>query len=367
MINQSSLANEAASITDKAMQNPIQSISDFLQEGRFSYHVFDLGRRVQVIPNELFLEIEQQKQPYPYPLQQAGWLAVVFYPADDKAASVIWFLKLPLDELGFLKIEARDGFLRQVLEHLGENIKAQHQGEAGTDALKESPFAFKPKQERLAMFHAILTRTLGEQPSQYYAHTRDYMQGDIGFEQWAFLGIQGIADFIARLEDEGNEVMLASAIPSLPDTPLLMIAELLENVQPRSALANALLARLEQALSHQESVGITAALIRALSQAQKEEVRIEAWQTVLDSDAGTQIDVLAALSGRAWKDLQQTDLLNLYMENAAQGEQAHFNALLADLLAIPGMREPVMQIIRSPERSPELSESIGAFMQALRA
>lgn len=367
MIFQISLENEAASITDKTMQNPIQSISDFLQEGQFSYHIFDLGRRVQLISNENFIDIEQQKQPYPYPLQQAAWLAVVFYPAEDTAASVIWFLKLPLDELGFLQIEARDGFLRQVLEHLGENIKAQHQGEAGTDALKESPFAFKPKQERLAMFHAILTRMLGEKPSQYYAHTRDYMQGNIGFEQWAFLGIQGIADFIARLEDEGNEVMLATAIPSLPDTPLLMIAELLENVQPRSALGNALLTRLEQALDNKEPIGITAGLIRALSQAQKEALRKKAWQTVLDSEAGAQIDVLAALSGRAWGDLQQSDLLKLYMENAAQGEQVHFNALLADLLAIPGMREPIMQIIRSPERSTKLGESIGAFMQAIRS
>jgi hypothetical protein len=367
MFDSISSANDAASITDKAMQNPIQSISDFLQEGQFSYHVFDLGRRVQVIPNEVFVDIEQQKQAYPYPLQQAAWLAVVFYPADDTTASVIWFLKLPLDELGFLKIEARDGFLRQVMEHLGENIKAQHQGEAGTDALKESPYAFKPKQERLAMFHALLTRKLGEKPSQYYAHTRDYMQGTIGFEQWAFLGVQGIADFIARLEDEGNEAILATAIPSLPDTPLLMIAELLENVQPRSALGNALFARLERALENQESISVIAALIRALSQAQKEALRRHAWQTVLESEAGTQIEVLAALSGRAWYDLQDADLLKQYMENAAQGEQAHFNALLADVLAILGMREAVMQIIRSPERSSALSESIGAFMQAIRS
>lgn len=367
MFDSISSANDAASITDKAMQNPIQSISDFLQEGQFSYHVFDLGRRVQVIPNDTFANIEQQKQAYPYPLQQAAWLGVVFHPADDTNASVIWFLKLPLDELGFLQIEARDGFLRQVLEHLGENIKARHQGKAGSDALKESPFAFKPKQERLAMFHAILTRKLGEKPSQYYAHTRDYIQGNIGFEQWAFLGIQGIADFIARLEDEGNEAMLATAIPSLPDTPLLMIAELLENVQPRAALGNALLARLQQALNQQEAIGIIAALIRALSNAQSEALRRTAWQTVLASDTGQQIDILAAISGRAWYDLQQTDLLNQYMENAAQGEQAHFNALLADLMAIPGMRDVVMQVIRSPQRSPKLGECIGLFMQAIRS
>lgn len=362
---------------DDTIRNKLmQSISDFLQASGFSYQIYDLGRRVQPIPQTVFADIEQQTVAYPYPLQQAAWLGVIFYrddTAQDKTQQepVIWFLKFPLDEMGLLKIEARDGFLQQLLKHLGENIKALHDGEQLTDALQESPFAFKPKQERLAMFHALVTQTLGLPPSQYYSHVQDYLRGQLGFEQWAFLGLQGIADLVARLAandeapQQSNQQLLSQAIAQLPDTPLIMFAQLLENVVIDEILSEALQQRLHQALAQQENLGLIVALLQGLSNANQATLRYAVWRQLLSSAYAKQIDVLVVLSGRAWRDLLHDDLLAHYLEQAAQGEQAHFNALLLDLMALPDMRPAILTLMEQGQCSLPLTVRFRHFKQGL--
>lgn len=362
---------------DDTIRNTLmQSISDFLQASGFSYQIYDLGRRVQPIPQALFADIEQQTVTYPYPLKQAAWLGIMFYQDDaaqDEArqAPVIWFLTFPLDEMGLLKIEARDGFLQQLLTHLGENIKALHDGEQLTDALQESPFAFKPKQERLAMFHAFVTQALGLPPSQYYSHVQDYLRGQLGFDQWAFLGLQGIADLVARLaandesSQQSNQELLSQAIAQLPDTPLIMFAQLLENVVIDETLSKFLQQRLNQALAQQENLGVIVALLQGLSNAEQATLRYAVWRQLLSSAYAKQIDVLVVLSGRAWRDLLHDDLLAHYLEQAAQGEQAHFNALLLDLMALPDMRPAILALMEQGQCSLPLTVRFRHFKQAL--
>lgn len=364
----------------------MQSISDFLQASGFSYHVYDLGRRVQAIPPTLFAEIEQQTLAYPYPLKQAAWLGIIFYQTPEQSEQseqssqnttyttqqpVIWFLKFPLDEMGLLSLQARDGFLQQLLKHLGENIKALNDGEQLTDALQESPFAFKPKQERLAMFHALMTQRLALSPSQYYSHVQDYLKGKLGFEQWAFLGLQGMADLVARLatkdesSQQSNQQLLSQAITQLPDTPLILFAQLLENVVIDETLSKALQQRLSQAMAEQAPLGLIVALLQGLSNSDTPELRYAVWRQLLNSDYGKQLDVLVVLSGRAWHDLRHDDLLTLYLEQAAQGEQAHFNALLLDLMALPDMRPAILALMEQGQCSLPLTVRFRHFKQGL--
>ncbi|MGV6810589.1 MAG: DUF3549 family protein [bacterium] len=366
----------------------MQSISDFLQASGFSYHVYDLGRRVQRISPTLFAEIEQQTIAYPYPLKQTAWLGIIFYqtgenpqhipqntqdtPQKITPQPVIWFLKFPLDEMGLLSLQARDGFLQQLLKHLGENIKALHHGEQLTDALQESPFAFKPKQERLAMFHALVTQRLDLPPSQYYAHVQAYLQGKLGFEQWAFLGLQGMADLVARLtskeasSQQSNQRLLSQAINQLPDTPLILFAQLLENVVIDQVLSKALEQRLHQAMAEQAPLGLIVALLQGLSNSDTPELRYAIWRQLLNTaDYGKQLDVLVVLSGRAWRDLLYDDLLIVYLEQAAQGEQAHFNALLLDLMALPDMRPAILALMEQGSCSLPLTVRFRHFKQGL--
>ena len=351
------------------------SITHFLQSGSFNYRVFDMGRKVTAITNDDFHKIEDQQDVYPFPFQQKVWLALLFWKNNAEDDAVIWFLQFPIDELGFLKQESRDHFLIDLLEQAGKNIQAKQVGDATLDELGESPFAFKPPPDRLAMFHALAGKALKREPSQYYQHVREYLQGKLGYDQWQFLGLQGIADVAARLEEKGsdsdkesNAVLLQKAFSQMPEEPLLNFSYALENVIPQGGLTVSLFARLNQELELGASgnVAIVAALIRALSASQPETARKEFLSNVLSTLFASEIEVLAAISGRAWKDLASLDLLSAFVGRLADQDQAAFNAILADLMMIPGMREPVLAIMRSPERTDALGEKLTGFMSVLR-
>ncbi len=345
------------------------SITDFFKTGDFNYRVYDIGRKVYPISNQDFEQIEKQKQLFPYPFQQKAWLALLFWPENKEDQAVIWFLQFPIDELGYLKQQSRDAFLIDVLEQTGKNIQAKQKGNDIEDELGESPFAFKPREDRLAMFHALATVELGQKPSQHYQYAHDYLlpkeQGGPGYEQWQFLGLQGIADVIARLSEENNASLLADAIPEMPSTPLQNFAHGLENVVFEKPLFDAILARLMCELESGEDVVLVAALIRSISAQPVDAEKTKILTDVLQSSMAKEIEVIAAISGRSWVDLENKALLGLFVEKLAFQEQMAFSAILADLIMIPGMRDLILAGMRSENRSPELAQRFGQFMQAL--
>jgi hypothetical protein len=344
------------------MENKLNSISQFLTFGKFEYRIYDLGRKLTLLPNDLFQRIEDQSVLYPYPFQQKAWLALLFWSEADHAEPTIWFLQFPIDELGYLKLASRDAFMQELLVHVGSNLQAQQTGQAMQDSLKESAFAFKPRQDRLAIFHAFATVELKQQPSHYYAPTQAYLSGKLGYEQWQFLGLQGIADMIARLHLDNNAALLRDAVPQLPTPPLISFAENLEHTVVGTGLSLALTQRLEQALEAQEvNAPLIAALIRALSSSQEEATRQQMLKQVLTRKAAKEIEVIAAIAGRAWQDITQEELLPLFIQTVAHQPQAAFNVILVDLMGIPDKRDPVLKVLRSPQRTALLSKRIGGF------
>ena len=343
--------------------SPITSISQFLNSGDFQYRIYDLGRKLTSLPNKLFQSIEDQETLYPYPFQQKAWLAILFWPENKEVEPVIWFLQFPIDELGYLKLSSRDGFLQELLIHVGSNLQAQDNGTEMQDSLKESAFAFKPRQDRLAIFHAFATVQLKQAPSHYYDHTRQYLQGSIGYEQWEFLGLQGIADVIARLHLDDNETLLSKAISQLPTTPLVSFTENLEHHVIGGELSIALNKRLQKELSEEQpNTQIIAALVRAISSSKGKKSRQEIIAKLLTTDAIKEIEVIAAIAGRAWQDITQETLINPFMEALAHQEQDAFTVILVDIMGIPNMREPILKALRNPERSSLLSKRIGGFL-----
>ncbi|RTZ62656.1 MAG: hypothetical protein DSZ29_08010 [Aquificaceae bacterium] len=341
----------------------ITSISQFLSTSDFQYRVYDLGRKLTLLPNQQFQSIEDQEIRYPYPFQQKAWLAILFWTQNKEIEPVIWFLQFPIDEMGYLKLSARDAFLQELLIHVGNNLYAQDSGKEMQDSLKESAFAFKPRQDRLAIFHAFATVQLKQAPSHYYAHTRDYLQGKIGYEQWEFLGLQGIADVIARLHLDNNEHLLSKAIPKLPAMPLVSFAENLEHNQIGGELSLALNARLQEALNADKPDSqVIAALVRAISSSKGEQARKKIIFDLLQTDIAKEIEVIAAIAGRAWQDITQEDLILPFMEALAHQEQDAFTVILVDIMGIPNMREPILKALRNPERSNLLSKRIGGFL-----
>ena len=344
------------------MENKLESISQFLTLGKFEYRIYDLGRKLTLLPNNLFQCIEDQLVLYPYPFQQKAWLALLFWSTSDKTEPTIWFLQFPIDELGYLKQASRDAFMQELLAHVGNNLQAQQRGLEMQDVLKESAFAFKPRQDRLAIFHAFATVELKQQPSKYYAATQDYLQGKQGYQQWQFLGLQGLADIIARLHLDNNEYLLCNALLQLPLTPLVSFTENLEHTLVSAELTLVLQQRLQQELEAQQANGqLVASLIRALSSSTEDAARQKILQQVLTTDIAQEIEVIAAIAGRAWQDIIQKNLLSLFIKALAHQEQEAFNVILIDIMGIPHVREPVLKALRSPDRTALLSKRIGGF------
>ena len=345
------------------MQQQLESISGFLVMSGFQYRIFDMGRKIQRISNQTFAGIEAQQTQYPYPFQQKAWLAFLFWDEQKKQEPVIWFLRFPIDEMGLLKLESRDAFIRDLLENIGENMQAHIQGGSGQDSLKESPFSFKPREDRLAIFHALATVELKQPPSQHYEHTQQYLKGDLGFDQWQFLGLQGVADVISRLKQDYNAESLALALPNLPDAPLDIFMQCLEHVKFSGRLSVAVSARLQQEMaSEAPQPPLLASLIRALSSSEAQTERVRLLSEILVSHLAENVDVLAAISGRCWADLQNASLLQQFLEAASSQEQNVFNILLVDLMTLPEMRAKILMGLRNPERSTQLSKKIGGFM-----
>ncbi|MGM0595183.1 MAG: DUF3549 family protein [Pseudomonadota bacterium] len=346
--------------------NTTTTLSDFFDKSHTRYRVFDMGRGIRKIDPEHFRRFESGRQPYPFPLQQQAWLGILGWNEQDKAEQFIWFLKFPLDETAHLIQATRDDFMGQLLANLGHNIQASQEGGDLQDGLKESPYGFKPKESAMAAFHAHATASLGQPPSRFYDHAKNYFDGEPGYEQWAFVGIQGIADVAARLEQDDNLQRVVKALPQLPAPALSALCGFLENENLPTELTEALLARLRQELTaEQPDINSAATLLRAFACCPATGLRDTAIRSALESPLGENVNILAAIAARNWEALQEAELARLFVEKLAHNNlgQEAFIQLMADLLYIPGMRPSLLTQLRNPERSEALSKAVGAMFK----
>ncbi len=343
--------------------NSIQTLTDFLRSTDASFRIFDLGRRISKLSQEQFEKFERTEIPYPLPLVQHAWLAVMIWHPKQPQQHLIWFLKFPLDEQGLLVQAARDDFLNRLAKSVGSQLLQQS---ADQDPLKDNPFSFTPDTEKMAAFHARATRIFKQPASAYYQPARDYLSGLKGFEQWDQVGLQGIADISARLDQDDNARLVSKAIGQLPAPPLEALCASLEHEPPGPQISQAISARLSQAIDQADSSpNLLAAMLRGLSQSHSQELRYDALRRVLNSRFGAEIEVLAAIASRCWEALKDESIRRLFMDRLAinSAGQQSFNLMVRDLVFIPGMRASIMESFRDPQRSDDLSRAIGAFFQ----
>jgi len=333
----------------------ITGICDFLDKAGTPFRVFDMGRRIQELPRADFLAFEQGEQPYPWPLQQQAWLGMVVWDERNVGDLVIWFLRFPLDAKGCLTAGIRDDFVYRLI-----NRKEQEQQD------ETNPYGFKPKAEHMATFHAKAAKLLGQPASRFYEHAQDYFSGKPGFDQWAFVGFQGIADIAARLDEDTNLQDLIAALPQLPPQPLEAVCQCLEHEVISAELAGTLGACLEEELGKESiDANLVSLLLRAVSAAEDPAISARLVETALRSPVADDPEVIASISGRCWNSLQQPALLKLFLENLAlcpEGQE-FFNLVIVDLINIPGMQTPLHAAIRDTERSAALSKAIGELFQ----
>jgi hypothetical protein len=326
------------------------TLSDFLQHAGASVRVYDIGRRVGRIDAETWQQFEAAIQPYPVPLQRKAWVGLVQVTPGgggaEAAEPVIWFLRLSLDEQGLLVQAERD----YLLQRLMESAQAMSHEQGARDFLADNPYAFQPRQDRMALFHALLSHELELPASRFFAHASEYLGGRTGWDQWNFVGYQGIADAACRLDD----ATLATAIPHLPEEPLVALSHCLESRAIGADLRDALIDRLDHAAAQATgAIATVAALVRALAGSASQAVTVQAVSRLLQRPAGGDIEVLVAISGRAWELLGAPGLRRSFLQRLATNShgQAAFRQCIDDLLSLPSLAAELRQALRD-EKAP---------------
>lgn len=335
----------------------INGITDFLNQAGTQFQVFDMGRRIQLVDKNDFTAFEQGESPYTLPLQQQAWLGFVVWTENKKSEPVIWFLKFPLDATGKLTSAIRDDFVLRLLNKADNGL---------TEDDESNPYGFKPKQEHMASFHAKVALLLEQPASSYYEHSRDYFAGKLGFDQWSFVGFQGIADVASRLNEDDNEANICSAIEKMPAQPFEALAQCLEHEAIDEALSQALCKLISSELEKPEADANHLALcVRALSNSnntQRLEVQLD---KLLKSKVAHNPELLASISGRCWNTLKNPQTMDLFLEALAHCPegQEFFNLVIVDLINIPGLQGSIHKAIKSTSRSETLSKAIGELFK----
>ncbi len=334
----------------------VSGITDFLNQAGTQFRVFDMGRRIQQIDPDTFLAFEQGEAPYPYPLQQQAWLGFIVWTEGSTQDLIIWFLRFPLDATGKLTQGIRDDFLLRLIEQ-----KEKQQDD------ESNPYGYKPKQEHMASFHAKAAKLLDQPASSYYEHARDYFSGKPGYDQWAFVGYQGIADVAARLDEDHNAAQLVTAILEMPNQPFEALAQCLEHEAIDDDISQSIASLVPAELAKADcNANLVSLYIRALSNTRNRELLKQVLQQVLDNPVGSNPEVLASISGRCWLALQDEGTIALFLEalaNCSEGQE-FFNLVIVDLINIPGMQDSIHKAVRSTERSVKLSQAIGELFKS---
>ncbi|WP_271271250.1 DUF3549 family protein [Aliamphritea hakodatensis] len=344
-----------------------ETLTDFIRQTDGQFRIFDMGRRVSKLSADTFHKVENGHIPYPLPFLHQAWIGVLLWNPKQQDQNVVWFLKLPLDEQGYLVQAARDDFLARLMENLMNNqgvMDASENTEGFRDALKDNPFSFKPEQEKMAAFHAKATLTTRQPASSYYEHAQAYFTGQTDPEKWDGLGFQGIADFVVRLDQEDNAAALTQQLATLPVTPLEAVCSLLEHAEPDTALTVAISQRLHTALHDKDSSpNLIGALVRGLSNSKDEATKVKILTEVVNSPVAKDPEIIAAVASRCWMTLQHPELLTPFLETLAVNDagQACFNRVMADLMFIPTLRALSLQAFRSETRSEALGKAIGGL------
>ena len=343
--------------------NKIVTLLEFLESTGARVRIHDIGRRISKISREDFLKFEKQQISYPYPLQQQAWFAVNVQDKSLGDEPVIWFLRFPLDETGKLLQAGRDYFIHRLFEAAAA-AKSDEATELASDALKDNPHVFKPREDIMAVYHARIAHQLKQPVSRFYEHAREYLSGEQGWEQWNFVGFQGIADFTEHLDRDNNTALLCDALPHLPAQPLEAVCHCLENHRLSLSVSQALLARCEQELqAEQTDANRLGNLCRAISQSVSADIRQQLLESVLNSPYGNSQEVVSAISARCWEWLGKTENADLFLKQLSRTPQQVFNQCLSDLLFMPALRNTLLDVIRNPQRPEELAIRFGNMMQ----
>jgi len=328
------------------------TISEFLLQAGTDYRVFDMARGIRPLESQLFLEIESATLPAPYPRQQHVWFGILFFNKQMSHERYIWFVKLPLDEQGLVMGAARQQFLQIVVEALGQSLDKQNNP---NNQLPENPFTFVPNQQQLADFNSICRVELDIPLSDHLGAVEQYLtQPEL--HDWRSVPLQGIADFTASLSKNTLKHLMLKQFSALePDMQYALCASL-ENHPIDEDISTLLINWYEQDVEDEKRLH---SVLRGLCQSQAKVAVNSMISSVLHGANGQTSAVLMLIAARHWQYMKESTILTHYVERLITCEDEPFIGLYCDLVQIPEIREAMLDVLRWPEKSPQLSQAIG--------
>ncbi|MEH6446102.1 MAG: DUF3549 family protein [Oceanospirillaceae bacterium] len=337
----------------------LTSLTALLQESGAQFRIYDMGRQIKKISSQQFALIEKGQQVYPRPYLHHAWLALLMWNPKHKQQNVVWFLKFPLDEQGYLVQAVRDDFINRLMLNINQMLAEKELAEA-EDALKDNPFSFTPDQEKMAMFHAITARETQAGKSQYYLPCQQYFHAAVNADQWQALGLQGIAEIAVSIDEHKQPII--KNFDAYHNEPLIALCCALEHSSIDHNLATTIEHKLQTCLTGEnQDIALCCALLRALHAAPNEAMKQNAIILLLNSNIADSAELLSTIAVKMSEQLLQPNTLLLYLEKLATSEagQQGFSRILADLMFSDSLRRPILQAFRNPERSEQLTAAIG--------
>jgi hypothetical protein len=338
----------------------ITSISELLSLSNSQYRIYDIGRKIDKISKKDFTQIELNQLAYPSPSQKHAFIAIAFWQKKT-TQPYLWFVKLPVDEQGLLNQGARNHFIAIIVEALGSDLTI-NPNERQEELLKNNPYHFTPSQYKLASLNSILSHELKQNMSKHLAYCKKYFSAQSSLANWQDIGVQGLADFAVLLSEGKNNANLINALPLLPEQVLIPLCSALENHSLSSNLVEAISQRIQKDTSSNSNNSLH--LVRSLASSTDHQSVVNIIDNLMLKNH-VSMELLIVIAGKCWQVLEKqnriTRFLELLIEN---GEQQLFNAIFADLVAIPSIRPILFQAIRSENRSEKLTKAIGLLFQA---
>ncbi|REL36141.1 DUF3549 family protein [Thalassotalea euphylliae] len=329
----------------------IDTISELLQFSGSQFRIYDIGRKITKISKDDFNRVEQNMMPYPYPSQGHAYIAIAFWQAKSKAP-YLWFIKLPLDERGLLNQGSRNHFIAIIIEALGQDLTVDPT-ETQEELLNSNPYHITPAEYKLAAINTLVRKELKQPASIHFEHFQEYVSGQLTWDEWQSIGIQGISDLAAEINQPSINEAVAKNLANFDANVLIPFCHALENQQLPLNVLEALIALIKVT----DDSEIKAQLIRALaSTAEHPHVIALIGELLAEPQAD---DIYITLAGRCWLGLNATTLEQLLSQLAAKSDLALFTAIFKDLVAIPALRPHVFAVMRSETRSDPLAKAIG--------
>ncbi|AEP30564.1 DUF3549 family protein [Brumicola nitratireducens] len=333
----------------------IDTISEFMLHAGTDYRIYDMGRGIESMDSQQFIDIEKNRLPVPCPRAGSAWYGIVFWNKNVSHEQYIWFITLPIDERSLIVQAARNQFLEAVVTALGSQLE---KNEEKGGKLPENQFIFTPSQQ-LADFNAIIRRDLGLSTREGLNKAIAYVKNPTVL-QWQELALQDIADLAVHIEQNDIAQAVKQNLASLPVQVLTAFCSSLENIHFNDSLTDKLIDLFATA----EHAEIQHMVLRGLKGSQSSD-KVSTFIKKLLNEGEPDTECLVIIAGRHFRLLNEEALLISFFNKIITIDPSGklFRGIYADLVQVPSSRIGLLTLMRKPNLPKPIANAIAALYQ----